>query len=110
MHIGDGREVVARERSAFLPGAGLYRHRTGQWFRPGEAAVAALRRITGTLALVPAERLRGARTSEPAAPAPRVPVAAAAGGVPGWLAPAAAALLVALALVPLARMARAPAG
>ena len=65
MHIGDGREVVARERSAFLPRAGLYRLRTGQWFRPGEAAVAALRRITATLALVPAERLQIARPREP---------------------------------------------
>ena len=111
MHIGDGRQVVARERSAFLPRAGLYRLRTGQWFRPGEAAVAALRRIAATLALVPAERLPIARPREPLAPASAAPhTAAAVGGLPGWLAPAAAALLVALALVPLARIRRAPAG
>jgi hypothetical protein len=79
--------------------------------------VAALRRLTRELTLLPAARLRLDRTAEPAATAgalepasPAPATAASSGAVPGWLAPVGAALLVALLLFPLARMRRAPAG
>jgi hypothetical protein len=104
--IGHEGTVVARDWARFLPRAGLLQADNGGWIVPDGAAVAALRRIVRELELMPAARLR---MLEAPAPPPPAPVAAAP-RVPGWLSPATAALLVALALVPLARLRRAPAG
>jgi hypothetical protein len=115
--IGDGKELVERFTTTFLPASGLIRNADGTWMRMDPDGVALLRTRTRGLEPFAASRLElpaAARRGEaaPAAGAPAAPDDG--GGLPAWVlisaAVAVALAALALALVPAARARRAPAG
>jgi hypothetical protein len=113
--IGDGKELVERFTTTFLPASGLIRNADGTWMRMDADGVALLRERTRGVEPFAASRLElpAAATRVEPAPASGAPGAPDDGrGLPVWVlvSAAVAAALAALALVPWARARRAPAG